>query len=160
MLLQIPGLRLFHLLRLLLVLLGIIVTVATLRFESVGDATDRLADNGLKFMPGPPETYYEKSRERVVGHDEPVERMRRHGILIDGEGVVDGGYAWTHYWSGKNTAAGLFSNPAAGGGTGMDQRSRRQNGCFDAIFEMDFVVRCVPDWARVMCYCALTMATR
>ncbi|MBL8343457.1 MAG: hypothetical protein JNL30_18455, partial [Rubrivivax sp.] len=25
------------------------------------------------------------------------------------KGVVDGGYAWTHYWSGKNTAAGLFS---------------------------------------------------
>jgi TRAP-type mannitol/chloroaromatic compound transport system substrate-binding protein len=39
------------------------------------------------------------------------------------KGVVDGGYAWTHYWSGKNTAAGLFSNPAAGGGTGMDQIS-------------------------------------
>jgi TRAP-type mannitol/chloroaromatic compound transport system substrate-binding protein len=28
------------------------------------------------------------------------------------KGVVDGGYSWTHYWSGKNTAAGLFSNPA------------------------------------------------
>jgi TRAP-type mannitol/chloroaromatic compound transport system substrate-binding protein len=39
------------------------------------------------------------------------------------KGVVDGGYAWTHYWSGKNTAAGLFSNPAAGAGTGMDQLS-------------------------------------
>lgn len=39
------------------------------------------------------------------------------------KGVVEGGYAWTHYWSGKNTAAGLFSNPAAGGGTGMDQLS-------------------------------------
>jgi TRAP-type mannitol/chloroaromatic compound transport system substrate-binding protein len=39
------------------------------------------------------------------------------------KGVVDGGFAWTHYWSGKNTAAALFSNPAAGGGTGMDQLS-------------------------------------
>ena len=39
------------------------------------------------------------------------------------KGVVDGGYSWTHYWSGKNTAAGLFSNPAAGAGTGMDQLS-------------------------------------
>jgi len=39
------------------------------------------------------------------------------------KGVVDGGYSWTHYWSGKNTAAGLFSNPAAGAGTGMDQIS-------------------------------------
>ncbi len=39
------------------------------------------------------------------------------------KGVVDGGYAWTHYWSGKNTATGLLSNPAAGAGTGMDQLS-------------------------------------
>jgi len=46
------------------------------------------------------------------------------GILdaVD-KGVVDGGFAWTHYWSGKNTAAALFSNPAAGAGTGMDQLS-------------------------------------
>ena len=59
--------------------------------DDIYDATDRLAANGLKFMPGPPETYYEMSHERVQGHDEPIERMKRHGILIDGEGVVDGG---------------------------------------------------------------------
>jgi 4-hydroxyphenylpyruvate dioxygenase-like putative hemolysin len=27
----------------------------------------------------------------VKGHDEPLDRMKTHGILIDGEGVVDGG---------------------------------------------------------------------
>jgi 4-hydroxyphenylpyruvate dioxygenase len=27
----------------------------------------------------------------VPGHDEPLDRMQKHGILIDGEGVVDGG---------------------------------------------------------------------
>ena len=59
--------------------------------EAIYDATDKLAENGLKFMPGPPDIYYEKSFERVHGHDEPVERMKQHGILIDGEGVVDGG---------------------------------------------------------------------
>jgi 4-hydroxyphenylpyruvate dioxygenase len=59
--------------------------------EAIYDATDKLAENGLKFMPGPPDIYYEKSFERVRGHDEPVDRMKRHGILIDGEGVVDGG---------------------------------------------------------------------
>ncbi|WP_349358359.1 4-hydroxyphenylpyruvate dioxygenase [Stappia sp.] len=59
--------------------------------DGIYDATDRLADNGLKFMPGPPETYYARSHERVKGHDEPLERMKTHGILIDGEGVVDGG---------------------------------------------------------------------
>ena len=31
------------------------------------------------------------SRERVRGHDEPLDRMAEHGILIDGEGVVGGG---------------------------------------------------------------------
>jgi 4-hydroxyphenylpyruvate dioxygenase len=59
--------------------------------DAIYEATDRLAANGLKFMPGPPETYYEMSQARVSGHDEPIERMKQHGILIDGEGVVDGG---------------------------------------------------------------------
>jgi 4-hydroxyphenylpyruvate dioxygenase len=59
--------------------------------DNIYDGADRLADNGLKFMPGPPETYYERSYVRVHGHDEPVDRMKKHGILIDGEGVEDGG---------------------------------------------------------------------
>ena len=37
------------------------------------------------------------------------------------KGVVEAGFAWTHFWSGKNSAAYLFSNPAAS--TGMDQLS-------------------------------------
>lgn len=59
--------------------------------DAIYDATDKLAANGLKFMPGPPDTYYEMSHTRVHDHDEPIERMKKHGILIDGEGVVDGG---------------------------------------------------------------------
>ncbi len=59
--------------------------------EDIYDATDRIAANGLKFMPGPPDVYYEKSGARVTGHTEPLDRMKKHGILIDGEGVVDGG---------------------------------------------------------------------
>ena len=55
------------------------------------DAVDAIAANGVRFMPKPPETYYTLSRERVVGHEEPLDRMAEHGILIDGEGVVDGG---------------------------------------------------------------------
>ena len=42
-------------------------------------------------MPAPPDSYYNLSHERVKGHKEPIERMRQHGILIDGEGVLDGG---------------------------------------------------------------------
>ncbi|HEY8595328.1 MAG TPA: 4-hydroxyphenylpyruvate dioxygenase [Devosiaceae bacterium] len=59
--------------------------------DDIYAGTDALAEAGLKFMPGPPATYYEMSRERVKGHDEPLDRMARHGILIDGEGVVNGG---------------------------------------------------------------------
>lgn len=39
------------------------------------------------------------------------------------KGIVEAGYAWTHYWSGKHPAAGIFSNPMAGAGVGMDQLS-------------------------------------
>ena len=54
-------------------------------------STDSIAGRGLQFMPGPPEVYYEKSISRVVNHQEPLDRMKKHGILIDGEGVLDGG---------------------------------------------------------------------
>lgn len=59
--------------------------------HNIYDSTDEIAARGLKFMPGPPAAYYKQSNERVVGHSEPIERMQNHGILIDGEGVVDGG---------------------------------------------------------------------
>ncbi|MFK7869941.1 MAG: 4-hydroxyphenylpyruvate dioxygenase [Roseobacter sp.] len=59
--------------------------------RDIFEATDEIAARGLKFMPGPPDAYYDLSKERVIGHQEPVERMKTHGILIDGEGVVDGG---------------------------------------------------------------------
>jgi TRAP-type mannitol/chloroaromatic compound transport system substrate-binding protein len=57
------------------------------------------------------------------------------------KGVIDGGFAWTHYWSGKNTAAALFSNPAAGAGTGLDQQSHMawlSQGGGNALYEKLF----------------------
>ncbi len=39
-------------------------------------------------MPSPPDAYYERVDERVPGHVEDLERLRRNGILIDGEGAV------------------------------------------------------------------------
>ncbi|WP_368187408.1 4-hydroxyphenylpyruvate dioxygenase [Aestuariibius sp. HNIBRBA575] len=54
-------------------------------------ATDEIAERGITFMPKPPASYYELSHNRVVDHQEPVDQMMKHGILIDGEGVVDGG---------------------------------------------------------------------
>lgn len=59
--------------------------------DDLYSATDAIADNGLRFMPKPPMAYYLLSKDRVVGHTEPLDGMARHGILIDGEGVVEGG---------------------------------------------------------------------
>ncbi|MEO1249721.1 MAG: 4-hydroxyphenylpyruvate dioxygenase [Pseudomonadota bacterium] len=59
--------------------------------EDIYGATDAIHGLGLEFMPGPPALYYAKSHERVTGHQEPIDALRKHGILIDGEGVVDGG---------------------------------------------------------------------
>ncbi len=36
------------------------------------------------------------------------------------QGLVEGGFAWTHYWSGKHPAAMLFGSPVAGAGVGID----------------------------------------
>ena len=60
--------------------------------EDIYAGTDRIAEAGMEFMPGPPDTYYEMSHRRVKDHDEPLDRMKARGILIDGEGVVDGGH--------------------------------------------------------------------
>ncbi|MDU8945269.1 TRAP transporter substrate-binding protein [Ovoidimarina sediminis] len=35
-------------------------------------------------------------------------------------GLLEGGFAWTHYWSGKHPAAMLFGSPVAGAGVGID----------------------------------------
>ncbi|MSU91289.1 4-hydroxyphenylpyruvate dioxygenase [Rhodobacteraceae bacterium 2CG4] len=59
--------------------------------EDIYAATDRIAANGIAFMPPPPPVYYDMSHERVKDHGEPVGKLKKHGILIDGEGVVDGG---------------------------------------------------------------------
>ena len=64
------------------------IAVAT---NDIYASVDALAANGLEFMPAPPDVYYDMSHKRVQGHEEPIERMKTHGILIDGEGVVDGG---------------------------------------------------------------------
>ena len=53
---------------------------------------ETLRADGLPFMPSPPETYFEKIDARLPKHGEDVARLQRDGILIDGEGVVDGGH--------------------------------------------------------------------
>ena len=59
--------------------------------DDIYASTDTIAAQGIDFMPAPPDLYYAKSHARVKDHEEPIDRMKAHGILIDGEGVVGGG---------------------------------------------------------------------
>lgn len=59
--------------------------------DDIYGSVDAVAAKGVVFMPGPPKAYYKMSKTRVVDHTEPLDQMMKHGILIDGEGVVDGG---------------------------------------------------------------------
>jgi len=45
---------------------------------------DRLKTAGTPFMTPPPATYYEMLEERLPGHGEPVDELRKRGILLDG----------------------------------------------------------------------------
>ena len=64
------------------------IAIAT---ENIYQSTDAISAKGMKFMPAPPDTYYDMSHKRVAGHLEPFDKMKKHGILIDGEGVLGGG---------------------------------------------------------------------
>jgi len=101
------------------------VPTASIYFElmkNFGDRVDKMSNGRIKIEVLPDGA--------VVG---------AFGILdaVD-KGVVDAGFAWTHYWSGKNSAAALFSNPAAGAGVGLDQVSHMswlKNGGGDALYD-------------------------
>jgi 4-hydroxyphenylpyruvate dioxygenase len=53
---------------------------------------ETLIANGVEFMPAPNDIYYSRIDKRLPKHGEPVERLKANGILIDGEGVVEGGF--------------------------------------------------------------------
>lgn len=44
---------------------------------------ETLAERGVKFL-DTPDAYYDKLNERLTGHGQDVERLRRNGILVDG----------------------------------------------------------------------------
>ncbi len=48
----------------------------------------------------------------VVGAKQTLEAVDK--------GLIEGGFAWTHYWSGYHPAAMLFGSPVAGAGVGID----------------------------------------
>jgi 4-hydroxyphenylpyruvate dioxygenase len=45
---------------------------------------DRLHERGLAFMAPPPAAYYDMLEERLPGHGESVDELRKRGILVDG----------------------------------------------------------------------------
>ena len=53
---------------------------------------ETLLARGVNFMPAPNPVYYSRVATRLPGHSEDLERLARTGILIDGEGVVEGGF--------------------------------------------------------------------
>jgi len=52
--------------------------------EDLPATWDRLQARGLRFMPAPPDTYYEMLEQRLPDHGEPVAELQRRGILLDG----------------------------------------------------------------------------
>ena len=50
-----------------------------------------LEARGVRFMEPPPDAYYEALDARLPGHGEDIERLRRHGILVDGAPGEGGG---------------------------------------------------------------------
>ena len=68
------------------------------------DTVTALTGGSLKFeiMPG----------GTVVGMKETLDAVDK--------GLIDCGFAWTHYWSGDHPAAMLFGSPVAGAGVGID----------------------------------------
>ena len=68
------------------------------------DNVTKLTQGSLKFEIMPAGT--------VVGVKETLDAVDK--------GLIDCGFAWTHYWSGEHPAAMLFGSPVAGGGVGID----------------------------------------
>ena len=68
------------------------------------DTVTALTGGSLKFEIMPAGT--------VVGVKETLDAVDK--------GLIDCGFAWTHYWSGDHPAAMLFGSPVAGGGVGID----------------------------------------
>jgi len=72
--------------------------------KDFGQTVTDLTGGSLKFEILPAGT--------VVGVKETLDAVDK--------GLIDCGFAWTHYWSGEHPAAMLFGSPVAGAGVGID----------------------------------------
>jgi TRAP-type mannitol/chloroaromatic compound transport system substrate-binding protein len=114
------------------------LTLALLALALCGYATAASAQQKIRLQTAVPSAsiYFELLKRYADRVDKMSAGKIKIEVLPDGaivpafeildavdKGIVEGGYAWTHYWSGKHPAAGLFSNPMAGSGAGLDQLS-------------------------------------
>ncbi|MGP9820101.1 4-hydroxyphenylpyruvate dioxygenase [Salinarimonas sp. NSM] len=60
--------------------------------QDLYETIETLIEKGVEFMPAPNEIYYSRIDKRLPKHGEDVARLQRDGILIDGEGVLEGGF--------------------------------------------------------------------
>ncbi len=58
--------------------------------DDIYSSVDKLRSNGVEFQDSP-DTYYEQVDERVAGHQEPLDELRKRRILIDGAPTEDQG---------------------------------------------------------------------
>jgi 4-hydroxyphenylpyruvate dioxygenase len=58
--------------------------------QDLYESIESLMARGVQFMPVPNPIYYSRVDRRLPGHGEDLSRMEKNGILIDGEGVVEG----------------------------------------------------------------------
>jgi 4-hydroxyphenylpyruvate dioxygenase len=97
--------------------------------RDIYQSVERLRADGLAFMPPPPETYYDQVETRLPAHGEPLERMRRDGILIDGESGAGASNLLLQIFSGNLLGPVFFEFIQRKGNEGFGE------GNFRALFE-------------------------
>ncbi len=92
---------------------------------------ETLLARGVEFMPAPNPVYYSRIDRRLPGHGEDLARLAKTGALIDGEGVVEGGFTKTLLQRFGKTAIGpiFFEFIQRKGDDGFGE------GNFKALFE-------------------------
>lgn len=61
--------------------------------DDIYTTVETLKAKGIRFMEPPPDTYYEQVETRLPGHGEDIARLKKLGILIDGEAAPAGSNA-------------------------------------------------------------------
>ncbi len=59
--------------------------------DDIHGTVEELTARGIEFMDPPPDSYYEALDERLAGHGEDLDRLRRNAILMDGAPGPEGG---------------------------------------------------------------------